>query len=124
MECNDILKVLNSILHGAELTSCGKDGTFWIDKWKKYSYQVNKAIANKIIDSNIVREDSGNFETRETHYVIDLEKYNNTKLERINELIKKLQPNELMDSLEELKSIQERKLKLLKLKERIKNGNI
>ena len=53
MECNDILKVLNSILHGAELTSCGKDGTFWIDKWKKYSYQVNKAIANKIIDSNI-----------------------------------------------------------------------
>lgn len=111
--------ILNDLLRGCELTVC-RDHTYWINKsnW----YQIDEEIGLCLIQSNAIVEDSGNFETGETHYILDCDYIFNDKLNNINFLLNKINKylkygEELIIELKMLKLREERRLKLKKIKQ-------
>ncbi len=65
--------IIYSLLLGSELTLC--NNIFWLNKYKSNSYlfSVNSnVIFHKLIEVGFLTKDSGNFETNETHYIMEL----------------------------------------------------
>lgn len=75
-------KLLNDILFCHELTIT-QDKKAWIT-----NYEIDYNIAKLLIISDIIEQDSGNFETGEKHYIINF--YSMTIFERINKFRKML----------------------------------
>ena len=61
-------KLLNDILFYKELTIT-QDKKVWIN-----NYEIDYDIADFLIMFDIISQDSGNFETGEKHYIMDLPK--------------------------------------------------
>lgn len=61
------------ILKGAELTVC-KDGTCWINRWRKGEQEIHPFLADMYIVSGLVGVDSGNLETGDVHYTYYMSK--------------------------------------------------
>lgn len=112
-----IIKILNDILRGCELTACNNH-TYLMNKYKSNWYQVDEEIGLCLIQSNAIIEDSGNFETGETHYILDCDYIFNDKLNNINFLLNKIKYSEkFINELNILRLREERRLKLKKIKQ-------
>ena len=90
-----MLKIINDLLNGDELTFNRNDGLYTMNKWnfKKESYNIKTVTGIILISCGIVEIDSGNTETNETHYIISYPGYNYNKLKNIDDLIIKLSNN-------------------------------
>lgn len=60
-----------------------------MNKYNKDVYKVSYELANSLIESNIMIADSGNFETGERHFILNVD-YSMTKLNRIEFLIQNI----------------------------------
>jgi len=115
-----IIKILNDILRGRELTACNNH-TYWMNKYRSNWYQIDEEIGLCLIQSNAIVEDSANFETGETHYILDCDYMFYDKLNNMNLIFNKLNSNlkygkEIINILRILILREERKIKLKKIK--------
>jgi predicted NAD-dependent protein-ADP-ribosyltransferase YbiA (DUF1768 family) len=62
-------QILKSILHGATITII--DTTAYLDKYKSTYCVVDFKFIKQLIYMDIIEKDSGNFETREEHYLLN-----------------------------------------------------
>jgi hypothetical protein len=113
--------ILNDLLRGCELTACNNH-TYWMNKYRSNWYQIDEEIGLCLIQSNAIVEDSANFETGETHYILDCDYIFNDKLNNINFLLNKINYNlkygeKFINELKILKLREERRLKLKKIKQ-------
>lgn len=129
-----MFKIINDLLNKCELTEC--NDSFCMNKWnyKRQSYEVDSLIAKELIKMNFLEIDSGNLETNETHYILNYQHSDKlrTKTKKINNLLYEYSKfrygshfiqGELLRTLCEIKTIELRKEKILKLKEKINYGN-
>jgi hypothetical protein len=89
---------------------------------KFYTKKIDEDIALVLIQSDIITLDTGNWETGEQHFKIDYDKMYYSKLGKINFILKNinsgLNKSELViDELNKLKLIEERKRKIYKIDE-------
>ena len=121
-----MLKIINDLLNGDELTFNRNDGLYTMNKWnfKKESYNIKTVTGIILISCGIVEIDSGNTETNETHYIISYPGYNYNKLKNIDDLIIKLSNRDyvinsnlfdLIETLKQIKIIETRKHKINKI---------
>ena len=82
MYYNNLLNVVDSLLNCSELTICS-DNACWMNYFKMNEYSVDSKIFDILRIENIIRLDSGNLEYDEENYVLDLDDYSISKIDRI-----------------------------------------
>jgi len=133
MKNNSLIRILEDLLNCSELTLM-PDNTAWMNYWRMKSYEVDMMIFNSLYYNNIIEADSGNFETGETHYIINISNRTHYKLKNINIIIEDYKYRqtsyqtdfqiELLDALNAIKTKEERKYKLKKLNAKSNIENI
>lgn len=78
---HNLINILESLLNSSELTQ--QYDSCIMNKFHGNSYDVDLNVFKKLYFYHIIREDSGDFETQETHYVLDLDDYSISKLNKI-----------------------------------------
>lgn len=117
-------KIFNDILFYAELTTC-RDRIAYINKWQSYGYHIDFNLAEYLVKCNVVEFDSGNWETGENHFRLEI--LSSSILERINFLRDKIDSstvcasfpyskNKMLKDISEIELQYSRKIKLKKLK--------
>lgn len=126
MEYNNLLNIINDLLNCSEITINGYSCIMNMYNLKKKAYSIEMNTFNMLYFYGIVKEDSGNWETLETNYVLDLDDYSISKLNKILVLISRINDPrynfsdvfkiEYLETLNILKLKEERKNKLTSLK--------
>jgi hypothetical protein len=111
-----IKQFLIDIINYSELTVC-RGNICWLNKYKSNWKKIDYNVALCLIQSNVIEIDSGNFETGETHYILN---FRGNRLSRIDYLIKNVNSyyyngEKIIHELKLLKRKEERKCKLKNL---------
>lgn len=112
-------KLLNDLLSLYELTT-NRHNECWITINNYNWYKVDFFIAEQLIISDILIKDSGNFETGESHYILDYY-YPLSKIDRIDFLSNKIEKSFINNNLKkqiiyELSIIRHKEVRIKKLK--------
>ena len=114
--------ILNDLLRGCELTHNSKDHTYWMNKYRSDWYRIDEEIGLCLIQCDAIVVDTGNFETCESHYILDCDYVYIDKLNNINFLLNKINnylkySEKFINELNILRLREERRLKLKKIKQ-------
>jgi hypothetical protein len=134
MKNNLLKRIINSLLSGYEITEF-PDNSYWMTCWcvnKDNSYEIDIKVFNSLIYCEFIEIDSGNFETGERHYIINIPNRTKYKLKNLYSLIDRIVLRErpmtfeydILAVLVDMKIKEERKYKLKKLNAKSNIENI
>ena len=128
-------QTLFSMLNRSELTI--KSNKYFIDCYKSSNYEISEEIFNKLNSCDLLVWDSGNLEFNEEHYILNclhgLSSDYRLNIKRTLVYVRrrnteilgyKQYSGEVLDVLLEFERLEDRKIKILKLKEKIHEKNI
>ena len=127
MKNNSLVRIINSLLSGYEITEF-RDDTYWMGYWcanKENCYKIDINIFNSLKYCDFIELDSGNFETGERHYIINIPNRTKYRLKNLYNLIDRIVLRahavnfeyDILAVLIDMKIKEERKYKLKKLNE-------
>ena len=121
----NLMNIINDLLNGSEITVNNKICIMNMYNLIKKDYSIGVQIFNMLYFYDIIKEDSGNLETGESNFVLDLDDYRIPKLNKIIVLINRMNDPihnintifkiEYLEILNILKLKYERKNKLIRL---------
>jgi hypothetical protein len=126
MENSVLLKIVNDLLNCSELTHFQKSNEFYMNYFitRGSCYKIDYETFKLLVNYDVIEADSGNFETGERHYIINIPNRTRYKIRNIKNLIEKYERMASISRFElifleifnKLKTKEERRIKIKKLK--------